>query len=149
MPSRAWVVTWALEAVYSIAASFNALSGLSCYLCPSSKFTLFTISFNALSGLSCYATRRTEGVKDKSFNALSGLSCYFLRKARKQSISVFQCPLGLELLRGEKVSAKEVITCFNALSGLSCYDCCPACGSIDIKVSMPSRAWVVTWECWQ
>ena len=31
MPSRAWVVTWALEAVYSIAASFNALSGLSCY----------------------------------------------------------------------------------------------------------------------
>ena len=32
MPSRAWVVTWALEAVYSIAASFNALSGLSCYI---------------------------------------------------------------------------------------------------------------------
>ena len=53
MPSRAWVVTWALEAVYSIAASFNALSGLSCYWTRNSAMREQR-RFNALSGLSCY-----------------------------------------------------------------------------------------------
>ena len=78
-------------------------------------------SFNALSGLSCYPTFQAVATLVGSFNALSGLSCYGLEMHHIFGGTAFQCPLGLELLphRTLLVTNGEV-------------------------VSMPSRAWVVT-----
>ena len=57
--------------------------------------------FNALSGLSCYATVLNSESLSFSFNALSGLSCYEKFASALDVIHMFQCPLGLELLRQE------------------------------------------------
>ena len=56
----------------------------------------------------------------------------------------FQCPLGLELLLIMDGMPVQRIR-FNALSGLSCY-LWGGESMIDIDVSMPSRAWVVTFK---
>ena len=60
-----------------------------------------------------------------------------------KGINWFQCPHGLELLPSW-VRQHILLVCFNALSGLSCYRA--EWGNIFcLYVSMPSRAWVVTW----
>ena len=55
---------------------------------------------------------------------------------------MFQCPHGLELLRGigERYTTR---LSFNALTGLSCYQIWQIL-LLMLTVSMPSRAWVVT-----
>ena len=55
------------------------------------------------------------------FNALTGLNCYFSIFVITMELMLFQCPHGLELLR-----------CLRQYHARKC------------KVSMPSRAWIVT-----
>ena len=58
--------------------------------------------------------------------------------------NVFQCPLGLELLL-QRMRILWNRSCFNALSGLNCYGIRISCTIIWLYlVSMPSRAWIVT-----
>ena len=90
------------------------------------------IRFNALSGLSCYNWLHYNIFRYHCcFNALSGLSCYHDTCICSVVLCKFQCPLGLELLlRPHKRS------------------------NYHRRVSMPSRAWVVTAKqrflsCWR
>ena len=54
---------------------FNALMGLSCYLCQWHQDLGYN-SFNALMGLSCYDFKTMKELYERRFNALMGLSCY-------------------------------------------------------------------------
>ena len=143
MPSRAWVVTALMCSLRLRIYRFNALTGLSCYSCGIAKADIAPV-FQCPHGLelllgyrdSAHTTRRvsmpsrawvvtgstlrTCSSSHSRFNALTGLSCYLFRKL---------------LLR--------CLCCFNALTGLSCY--IPrTLSTVWFDVSMPSRAWVVT-----
>ena len=100
MPSRAWVVTIPRRPLHLPVLRFNALSGLSCYA-PALVLADEPTGFNALSGLSCYAKSIYSIRPYSRFNALSGLSCYFVVIVAIAVAILFQCPLGLELLRQE------------------------------------------------
>ena len=56
---------------------------------------------------------------------------------------MFQCPHGLELLLPSTFPC-TIFGCFNALTGLSCYPIGVKNDLSTDRVSMPSRAWVVT-----
>ena len=95
---------------------FNALIGLSCYD-VTRRGSVTPQRFNALMGLSCYLIIMTKFLRSICFNALTGLSCYIRRRTMNESVNVFQCPHGLELLL--KFPTKTLL---------------------EICVSMPSRA---------
>ena len=167
MPSRAWVVTLLASCLMDLLLLFQCPHGLELlrlhktrisflkeFQCPHGLELLLImdgmpvqrIRFNALSGLSCYNWLHYNIFRYHCcFNALSGLSCYasFLDLAFKPA--KFQCPLGLELLPCTAANIGVILKRFNALSGLSCYytsDLHFGCQN----VSMPSRAWVVTFQ---
>ena len=61
MPSQAWVVTQHLVGYLITDGSFNALTGLSCYV-PWMISGRIQDCFNALTGLSCYQFERGSGI---------------------------------------------------------------------------------------
>ena len=120
MPSRAWVVTLLASCLMDLLLLFQCPHGLELLLIMDGM-PVQRIRFNALSGLSCYNCYWQNCSCRASFNALSGLSCYDTSITVNPCTSLFQCPLGLELLRIEWRK-----------------------GTGNTDVSMPSRAWVVT-----
>ena len=98
MPSWAWVVTYNGRNA-GAAYSFQCPLGLELLLPDNCRKSSSLYSFNALSGLSCYLQLMWSTIQQACFNALSGLSCYDGRNKRERT---------------------------------------------EQKVSMPSRAWVVT-----
>ena len=188
MPSRAWVVTLFIDytnnhLAVSMPSRAWVVTDRNAALARNRK------SFNALSGLSCYLSWRDKMRKQVMFQCPLGLELLRVGKSGGNPKMLFQCPLGLELLPElphpfplpSKVSMPSrawVVTrtvrkpvpfarkCFNALSGLSCYTSknhlsrstflfqCPLglellldefeMVTLQLSVSMPSRAWVVT-----
>ena len=59
---------------------------------------MYSLCFNALMGLSCYLCQWHQDLGYNSFNALMGLSCYDKQVIMLLNIYQFQCPHGLELL---------------------------------------------------
>ena len=121
MPSWAWVVTYNGRNA-GAAYSFQCPLGLELLLPDNCRKSSSLYSFNALSGLSCYLQLMWSTIQQACFNALSGLSCYsitpiwssffsyvsmpsrawvvtLVRSFLQHNIMSFQCPLGLELLR--------------------------------------------------
>ena len=71
---------------------------------------LFASSFNALTGLSCYVENGTTEKNTGCFNALTGLSCYVLSLVKGKTYNkLFQCPLGLELLLQATITTEHHI----------------------------------------
>ena len=95
-------------------------TGTGCSIHTKKSFLIFLVSMPSrawvVTALMCSLRLRIY-----RFNALTGLSCYSCGIAKADIAPVFQCPHGLELLLGYRDSAHTTR-----------------------RVSMPSRAWVVT-----
>ena len=95
-------------------------TGTGCSIHTKKSFLIFLVSMPSrawvVTALMCSFRLRIY-----RFNALTGLSCYSCGIAKADIAPVFQCPHGLELLLGYRDSAHTTR-----------------------RVSMPSRAWVVT-----
>ena len=120
MPSRAWVVT-VFMCRFNVKTKFQCPHGLELLPEILSRLTPIHSSFNALTGLSCYIRWIFMEQLNHCFNALTGLSCYyhgFFICLNNRNVSmpsrawVVTCPM--TVLPGK-------LECFNALTGLSCY----------------------------
>ena len=164
MPSRAWVVTRGRKQVPYIIIGFNALTGLSCYLdldqvmkqlnvsMPSRAWVVtrlfygnFYISkcFNALTGLSCYKCRCIVNILSTAFQCPHGLELLLILLLWHTFWIVFQCPHGLELLQEATWCHFQTFR-FQCPHGLELLRRHSAPHRWCRHVSMPSRAWVVT-----